>query len=397
MYKKETQLAFEDFVFPFGELDSENDWVKLAGLIPWDTVERAYAKQFVDNGHPAHSARIALGALIIKQRLRCSDEWTVRHVSENPYLQFFLGMKAYSSKAPFGASTMVEFRKRFGLCISATLHLPFAQGEKGTLWAEQSMWNFLSREMAAPLIDEGVAKLTPEFLVHGRAYTSLDRPNACAVRARFAGREKTLLVFGDRYWNGEQPSAPANFESMPLGWDKAYGGPDFAANPAGRGRKAVDRVLWLPNIEAPGERVRSPQQQPVPAGFGALEPQHPQRAGLRGTYDKNYLREHAPGFAPDADWRCFNLAPQDQWLDAALQGDETFAFDHMHPGKPHLQGQLPGLRARVFAGYRMPDGEEVRVRSITRIPADGVYDTTCVSSRRRPLEGACSRSSNGTC
>ena len=113
MYKKETQLAFEDFVFPFGELDSENEWVKLAGLIPWDTVERAYAKQFVDNGHPAHSARIALGALLIKQRLKCSDEWTVRHVSENPYLQFFLGMKAYSSKAPFGASTMVEFRKRF--------------------------------------------------------------------------------------------------------------------------------------------------------------------------------------------------------------------------------------------------------------------------------------------
>ena len=61
MYKKETQLAFEDFVFPFGELDSENEWVKLAVLIPWDTVERAYAKQFVDNGHPAHSARIALG------------------------------------------------------------------------------------------------------------------------------------------------------------------------------------------------------------------------------------------------------------------------------------------------------------------------------------------------
>ena len=61
MYKKETQLAFEDFIFPFGELDSENEWVKPAGLIPWDTVERAYAKQFVDNGHLAHSARIALG------------------------------------------------------------------------------------------------------------------------------------------------------------------------------------------------------------------------------------------------------------------------------------------------------------------------------------------------
>ena len=61
MYKKETPLAFEAFVFPFGELDPENEWVKLADLIPWGTVEHEYAKQFMDKGHPAHSARIALG------------------------------------------------------------------------------------------------------------------------------------------------------------------------------------------------------------------------------------------------------------------------------------------------------------------------------------------------
>ena len=113
MYRKVTQLKFEDFVFPYGELDPENEWVKLANLVPWDVAEREYAKQFVDNGHPAHPARIALGSQIIKQKLRCSDDWVVRHVSENPYLQYFLGMKEYSSKCPFGASTMVEFRKRF--------------------------------------------------------------------------------------------------------------------------------------------------------------------------------------------------------------------------------------------------------------------------------------------
>ena len=113
MYRKITQLQFEDFVFPYGTLNRENDWVKLAGLVPWEEAEKEYAKQFVDNGHPAHPARIALGALIIKQRLNCSDEWTVRHVSENPYLQYFLGLKEYTSKCPFGASTMVEFRKRF--------------------------------------------------------------------------------------------------------------------------------------------------------------------------------------------------------------------------------------------------------------------------------------------
>ena len=106
MYRMNRQMRIEDFVFPYGQLDKNNEWVKLADLVPWDEAEEAYAKQFVNNGHPAHPARIALGALIIKQRLKCSDEWTVRHVSENPYLQYFLGMKEYTSKCPFGASTI---------------------------------------------------------------------------------------------------------------------------------------------------------------------------------------------------------------------------------------------------------------------------------------------------
>lgn len=34
-------------------------------------------------------------------------------MSENPYLQYFIGMKEYGDSCPFGASTMVAFRKRF--------------------------------------------------------------------------------------------------------------------------------------------------------------------------------------------------------------------------------------------------------------------------------------------
>lgn len=113
MYKENRQMKLEDFVFPYGKLNSENEWVKLAELLPWDRIEERYAAQFENNGHPAHPCRMALGALLIKQRLRCSDEWTVRHVSENPYLQYFIGMKEYGDSCPFGASTMVAFRKRF--------------------------------------------------------------------------------------------------------------------------------------------------------------------------------------------------------------------------------------------------------------------------------------------
>ncbi len=50
--------------------------------------------------------------MLIQRRLKCSDQWLVKHVSENPYLQFFIGMKEYGP-CPFGASTLVAFRKRF--------------------------------------------------------------------------------------------------------------------------------------------------------------------------------------------------------------------------------------------------------------------------------------------
>lgn len=113
MYKIDHQLKIEDFVFPFGKLSPENDWVKLAEIVPWDRIEEKYAAKFVNNGAPAHPVRVALGALLVKQRLKCSDEWTVKHISENPYLQYFIGMKEYTDACPFGASTMVAFRKRF--------------------------------------------------------------------------------------------------------------------------------------------------------------------------------------------------------------------------------------------------------------------------------------------
>ena len=102
-----------------------------SGLVPRDEAEEAYAKQFVNNGNPAHPARIALGALIIKQELQCSDEWTVRHVSENPYLQYCLGLKEYTSKCPFGASTTVELRKRFPFLLCWQLPPPSRCNKSG--------------------------------------------------------------------------------------------------------------------------------------------------------------------------------------------------------------------------------------------------------------------------
>lgn len=44
MYRMNRQMRIEDFVFPYGQLDKNNGWVKLADFVPWDEAEEAYAK-----------------------------------------------------------------------------------------------------------------------------------------------------------------------------------------------------------------------------------------------------------------------------------------------------------------------------------------------------------------
>ena len=118
MYRKrESHPEFQNFYLPFGgHLDGNNRWVRMASLIPWDEVEKRYEKLFADSGMgaPAKNVRLALGALIIKERLGLSDEETVEQIRENPYLQYFLGYEGFQREAPFEASMMVHFRKRLG-------------------------------------------------------------------------------------------------------------------------------------------------------------------------------------------------------------------------------------------------------------------------------------------
>jgi len=100
------------------------------GGICWNTAEERYATQFENNGAPAHPCRVALGALLIQRRLKCSDKWLVKHIWENPYLQYFIGMKEHGS-CPFGTSTLVDFQKRFSQeDMAAILEASIPQPEK---------------------------------------------------------------------------------------------------------------------------------------------------------------------------------------------------------------------------------------------------------------------------
>jgi DNA-directed RNA polymerase subunit E'/Rpb7 len=105
-----------DFMLPFGgKLNTKNRWIKLAEMIPWEQFEEEYAKNFKKSrkGEIAHNVRVALGTLIIKERLGLSDEETVNHISENPYLQYFIGFEKFVEEMPFNPSQLTHFRKRF--------------------------------------------------------------------------------------------------------------------------------------------------------------------------------------------------------------------------------------------------------------------------------------------
>lgn len=122
-YTSPNQLTLEGFETPFEkQLSTSNRWVVLSKLIPWDAICNVYLKHVgkASTGRPALSPRIAIGSLIIKHICNLDDQETVDQISENMYMQYFLGYSSFQSEAPFDPSLFVEIRKRLGKdCINS--------------------------------------------------------------------------------------------------------------------------------------------------------------------------------------------------------------------------------------------------------------------------------------
>src|SRR5659263_289470 len=106
-YVSPNQLVLVGFESPFDQkLSPSNRWVVLAHLIPWDEICNMYFK-FVpkgQTGRPALNPRIVIGSLIIKHMCNLDDRETVDQISENIYMQYFLGYPSFTNEKPFDAS-----------------------------------------------------------------------------------------------------------------------------------------------------------------------------------------------------------------------------------------------------------------------------------------------------
>src|SRR5690349_847154 len=92
--------------------------------------------------------------------------------------------------------------------------------------------------------DMALGKLATDVVLHGTAYAPGQRPTQTVdVTLSLGPIRKTLRVVGDRsYKQGQStPSAPLPFVTMPLSWERAFGGVDpedgsaYAFNPVGTG------------------------------------------------------------------------------------------------------------------------------------------------------------------
>ncbi|TIT80210.1 MAG: DUF2169 domain-containing protein [Mesorhizobium sp.] len=180
-----------------------------------------------------------------------------------------------------------------------------------------------------------------EVVVNGTAYAPKGNPvREMQVGLRIGDVRKVLSVAGDRFYDAGSYSAPHPFRTMPIVYERAYGGttPDGKVdrrNPVGVGfhhaSSADPRVkTHAPNITYPGEPFLSPADRPRPAGFGALGRGWQPRIGYAGTYDQAWIDTQWPLPPKDFDTRYNLCAPVDQHI-PQLSGREDVSLVGLTP------------------------------------------------------------------
>jgi hypothetical protein len=210
--------------------------------------------------------------------------------------------------------------------------------------------------------DLALEKPGTDILLVGSAHAPGGQPvREMEVSLQVGSLHKRIRVIGDRVWEkgffGHRISEPVPFTTMPLTWDRAYGGVDAgvdpaappacdARNPSGRGvvhsKPATPQAgRPLPNLEDPASPITKAKDQPAPAGCGPLAPSWQPRAGWAGTYDEAWQQTRAPYLPTDFDPRFFLAAPADQVVMPHLVGGETVTVRGMSGSD--VSGTVPAV------------------------------------------------------
>jgi hypothetical protein len=205
-----------------------------------------------------------------------------------------------------------------------------------------------------------IGKPGTDVLLIGQAWAPEQRPLLrMQVSIAVAERRKVLVVSGDRVWRDGRPSSPKPFTSMPLVWERAFGGVHQIddrvlaeeRNPVGSGfagkRSASDmQDAAVPNIEDPAALLEAVGQTPPPACLAPIAPAWLPRRSFAGTYDATWQRARAPYLPDDFDPRFFQCAAPEFTFDRYLKGGEQIEVTGALPDGP-LSFEIPPAHLQV--------------------------------------------------
>ena len=96
-------------------IDSGHALVRLARAVQWDRMDGLFGATYCpDNGRPGVSTRLMVALHYLKYTYKLSDEDVVAGWIENPYWQYFSGMRFFEHDLPINPSSMTRWRSRIG-------------------------------------------------------------------------------------------------------------------------------------------------------------------------------------------------------------------------------------------------------------------------------------------
>lgn len=96
-------------------VDLGHSLIKLSTVVDWKQLEEVFGSTYCpDNGRPAISTRMMVALHYLKYTHNLSDDDVVAGWVENPYWQYFSGMKWFEHEVPIHPSSMSRWRKRIG-------------------------------------------------------------------------------------------------------------------------------------------------------------------------------------------------------------------------------------------------------------------------------------------
>jgi hypothetical protein len=218
-----------------------------------------------------------------------------------------------------------------------------------------------------------LGKVATDVVLVGKAWA----PNGKAayegaVMVSVAGRKQLAQVFGDRVWKGRGLSHPEPFLSIPLVYERAFGGsyeatpegPVFAEerNPVGRGylgKRSPDALAGqkAPNIEHLTVKLERLGDTPPPVGFAFVAPSWMPRRQYAGTYDKAWQKSRAPYLPADFNPAFFSSATPDLIMPRFLQGGEpvkVVGASRQGPLHFDLPREHPSVSVRIAGSSERP-------------------------------------------